>query len=87
MQFLPTIQSLKLNKPTGTRAKSRTDVLIDSLAEDPYWTLLIINSGLFLINNSSDSNLVDRGGAVEDQSQKKDILRYFSIGKALDKLC
>ncbi|KAI8445009.1 hypothetical protein BY996DRAFT_8483405 [Phakopsora pachyrhizi] len=78
------IQSLKLNKPTGTSAKSKMNVLIDSLVEDPYWTLLIIDSGLFLveiwfssslrrliedeINNISDSNLVDRGGAVKDQS-------------------
>ncbi|KAI8443585.1 hypothetical protein BY996DRAFT_6561419 [Phakopsora pachyrhizi] len=76
---LTTTQFLKPNKPTSTRAKSRTDVLIDSLAEDPYWTLLIINSGLFLINNSSDSNLVDRGGAVEDQ------IKTGSL-KILDKL-
>ncbi|CAH7686980.1 hypothetical protein PPACK8108_LOCUS21697 [Phakopsora pachyrhizi] len=59
------IQSLKLNKPTSTSAKSKMNVLIDSLVEDPYGTLLIINSDLFLneINNISDSNLVDRGGA------------------------
>ncbi|KAI8457116.1 hypothetical protein BY996DRAFT_6543385 [Phakopsora pachyrhizi] len=57
------IQSLKVNKPTSTSAKSKINVLIDSLVEDPYRTLLIINSDLFLdeINNISDSNLVDRG--------------------------
>ncbi|KAI8451773.1 hypothetical protein BY996DRAFT_4585456, partial [Phakopsora pachyrhizi] len=77
IHFLPMIQSLKLNKPTSTSAKSKMNVLIDSLVEDPYGTLLIINSDLFLvqiwfssslrklreneINNISDSNLVDRG--------------------------
>ncbi|CAH7687568.1 expressed protein [Phakopsora pachyrhizi] len=101
IHFLPTIQSLKLNEPTGTIAKSRTDVLIDSLVVDPYRTLLIINSGLFLvqiwfssslrklredeINSSSDSNLVDRGGAVEDQSQKRDLLRSFSVDRVFDR--
>ncbi|KAI8445677.1 hypothetical protein BY996DRAFT_6520322 [Phakopsora pachyrhizi] len=62
------IQSLKLNKPTGTSAKSKINVLIDSLVEDPYQTLKLREDE---INNISDSNLVDRGGFVKDQSQRE----------------
>ncbi|KAI8454059.1 hypothetical protein BY996DRAFT_4582390, partial [Phakopsora pachyrhizi] len=77
IHFLPIIQSLKLSKPTGTSAKSKMNILVDSLVGDPYRTLFIINSDLFLvqfwfssslrklredqINNISESNLVDRG--------------------------
>ncbi|KAI8446277.1 hypothetical protein BY996DRAFT_8457820, partial [Phakopsora pachyrhizi] len=81
IHFLPIIQSLKLSKPTGTSAKSKMNILVDSLVEDPYQTLLIINSDLFLvqfwfssslrklredqINNISDSNLVDRDDTIK----------------------
>ncbi|KAI8461074.1 hypothetical protein BY996DRAFT_4573935, partial [Phakopsora pachyrhizi] len=94
IHFLPIIESLKLSKPTGTSAKSKMNILVDSLVEDPYQTLLIIISDLFLvqfwfssslrklredqINNISNSNLVDR-------ESERDILISFSINKDLDR--